>query len=114
MWQSKREKQLEALSTLQAEKIARIESASLAARFVPIAVPQATDMQAWYTHIAALGSDPLYLFYLTQLRREIIDNFETDGKTDSEFYRGQLAVIGKIFLDARKAANSLTGVGDAI
>jgi hypothetical protein len=114
LFKSKREKGLEELVELYREKIDEFKGnkENFASRFVPIAVPQENDMAAYWTKLTAFITDPLYVFYLTQLRREIVDNFEGNGKSGSEFYRGMLSAIGQIFLDARKAQKQLSGVKD--
>jgi hypothetical protein len=66
-----------------------------------VQVPGANDQIAFHTKIANLLDDPLYLFYLNQLRRKATDSFEIDGNGKAEFYRGKLAAIGEIFIDAR-------------
>lgn len=110
MFKSKRECELEELVALYKNKLDAMESMNPSARYVAVQVPQADDMTAYWTKIAAFATDPLYVFYLSQLRREIVDNFEIKGQHQSEYYRGMLSAIGTIFSDARKAQNQLSGI----
>jgi hypothetical protein len=110
MFKSKREKELEELIALYKGKIEALENASPAAKYVAVQVPQASDMTAYWTKVAAFSTDPLYVFYLSQLRREIVDRFETMGDGKAEYYRGMLAAVGQMFNDARKSIEQLAGV----
>lgn len=102
----------EELLNLQNDKIKRIEdkNSNFASSFVFVPVPQPNDMLAYHQKMAALIDDPLYLFYISQLRRCIVDEFEASSEKNSEFYRGKLVAIGDIILDARKAKNQLGAV----
>jgi hypothetical protein len=73
--------------------------------YVHVPVPQTDeDMRALQLKIAQLTSDTLYLFYFADLRRKIIQQFESEsGRQYSEYFRGQLAFIGQIFEDSAKA-----------
>ncbi len=101
---------LEALVKAQEERLKQYRD-NPAAAFVSVPVPQENDMRAYWTKIAAFTADPLYLFYLSQLRREVVDNFEVASPDKAEFYRGQLAAIGQIFSDARRAKKSIDAAG---
>jgi hypothetical protein len=106
-WKSKRVKQLEELvGLLKAQLEAHRKPPENI--YTLVQIPQPTDHQTFHTHIANLTDDPFYLFYFTQLRRKTTDNFETHGKDNAEFYRGRLAAIGDIFLDARQSKAILT------
>lgn len=115
IFKTKRVKELEELLSIYKEKNSSLENKinNFAAMFVPLQVPQESDMTAYWTRISSLVSDPLFLFYLTQLRREIVDRFEANGKDSPEFFRGMLTTIGQIFTDARKAQRQITGGIDA-
>ena len=110
MWfKSKREKELEELCGIYKKALEETRASVLnyASSFVNVNVPTQEDMQAYHTKIAALTSDPLYLFYLTQLRRSVVDEFEIMGKDMPEYSRGKLALIGMLFQDSRKAKTQL-------
>ena len=81
------------------------------ARCVHVPVPGPEDMRSYHEAIAALTENPLYLFYLAQLRRTAVDGFEADGKTSPEYYRGMLAMVGMVFQDAKNARVKLLGSG---
>ena len=66
------------------------------------------DNKALLIKTAAFTTDTLYLFYFGDIRRRIIQQFESDaGRVNPEFYRGQLALIGEMFDDSVKARKHL-------
>jgi hypothetical protein len=88
------------------DRIERLERRVIAKEisdYVSVPIPQMSDSFEYTKSIANIVDNSLTLFYLTQLRRSIVDEFQHAGKDNSEFYRGQLAAIGKIFDDATKA-----------
>lgn len=106
-FKTKRECQLEELVEAYRTKLEAIPKASKVVEFVNVPVPQAEDMPEYWRKIAALVDDPFYLFWLVQLRRSIVDDFETSGSDKAEYYRGKLAMIGEIISDSRKAKNAM-------
>jgi hypothetical protein len=108
-FKSKRTRDIEELLNLYREKIAVLErqNNNLSAKYICIAVPQETDMEAYWTRISSLITDPFFVFYLSKLRRDIIDRFESSGENKAEYFRGMLTAIGQIFLDARSARSQL-------
>lgn len=108
-FKSKREKQLEQLVDLLKEKVAVNEqnNAIFVNSFTTIQVPRPEDMVAYWTALSKLVSDPLFVFYLTKMRTDILMGIEQDGKDKYEFYRGMLAANGQLFIDARKAQKKL-------
>jgi hypothetical protein len=114
-FKSKREKQLEQLVSLLQEKIAskEKENAVFVNSFTTIQVPRPEDMVAYWTALSKLVTDPLFVFYLTKMRTDILMGIEENGKDKYEFYRGMLAANGQLFIDARKAQKKLMeGVED--
>lgn len=99
---------LERLVTLLQKEIKAHEERkpNYASSFINVPPPSDDDLKAFALKIEAFVNDPLYLFYFVQLRREIVDAFEV-GQVNAEFSRGELAIIGKIFNDARKARGEL-------
>ena len=74
---------------------------------VPIPTTE-DDNRALLLKTAQLTTDTLYLFYFADLRRRIIQQFESEvGRTHSEYFRGQLALIGELFEDSGKARKHL-------
>jgi hypothetical protein len=108
-FKTKREKELEELCGMYKKQLEDLNKAvpNFASSFVCVGVPTPEDMKAYHTKIAALTTDPLYLFYLVQLRRSVVDEFEILGKDSPEYYRGKLALIGMLFQDAAKASKQL-------
>jgi hypothetical protein len=114
IFKTKRERDLEELINLYRGKIEKIknDNEKLEHKFIPIAVPRETDQRAYWEKITQLITDPLFVFYLNQLRFDIITEFEGNGKDNAEYYRGKLSAIGQIFMDARKAQKQLSGAKD--
>jgi hypothetical protein len=107
-FKTRREIDLELLVEVQQKQIDALQKPkNPSGQYIVCQVPQATDMRTYHEKLAALDSDPFYLFYLTQLRRSIVEGFEGSVGEKPEFYRGQLALLGLIIYDARKAKNLL-------
>jgi hypothetical protein len=107
MWKSKRTRDLERLIEVQQQQIELLQKPkNPSGQFVVVQVPQRDDMRTYYEKISALVTDPFYLFYITQLRRSIVDDFES-GKESPDIYRGKLALLGDIINDSRMARNQL-------
>jgi hypothetical protein len=104
---SSRESDLERLVEVQQKQIDELSrKKNPSGQFVVVNVPQRNDMRTYHEKISALVTDPFYLFYITQLRRSIVDDFEV-GKESPDIYRGKLSLLGNIINDARMAANQL-------
>lgn len=102
-WKSKREKELERLVEIQQQHIEYLQKPkNLSGYYTIVPVPQPEDMRTYYEKTAAFVTDQFYLFYITQLRRSIVDDFEA-GKESPDVYRGKLALLGDIIRDACKA-----------
>lgn len=102
----KRESELLELCNLYREQLAKAKERDLSgfSRYTVIPVPQTeTDERRLQEKVASLLEDPYFLFYISQLRRSIIDAFETSGRDMAEYYRGQLAMVGEIIRDAQRA-----------
>jgi hypothetical protein len=107
IWKSKRERDLERLIEVQQQQIDVLQKPkNPSGQFTIVPVPQRDDMRTYYEKISALVIDPFYLFYITQLRRSIVDDFEA-GKENPDIYRGKLELLGDIINDSRKAKNQL-------
>jgi hypothetical protein len=107
MWKSKRERDLERLIEVQQQQIDLLKKPkNPSGQFVVVPVPQRDDMRTYWEKISELVTDPFYLFYITQLRRSIVDDFES-GKESADIYRGKLLLLGDIINDSRKAKNQL-------
>ncbi len=106
-WKTKRERELEELVAAYQAQIKVLTDTQGSninpAQFVNVPIPQESDMPEYWRKLAALLDDNFYLFYLTQLRRTIVDQFEVNGNDKAEYFRGKLAVIGDIINDSRKA-----------
>jgi len=108
LFKTRREIDLERLVEVQQQQLDTLQKPkNPSGQFVTCQIPGPTDMRTYHEKIAALVDDPFYLFYLTQLRRTVVDEFEAAMNGNSEFFRGQLALIGLLFHDARKAKNQL-------
>ncbi len=111
-FKSKRETYLEELAAAYKAEIQTLKEENKAVdfgRFISIPKPSESDMPEYYRQLSALVDNEFLLFYLTQLRRSVVDEFEVAGKDSAEFYRGQLAAVGKVFSDASKAKRVLQG-----
>jgi hypothetical protein len=114
-FKSKREKDLEQLVKLQQEKIdnKEREDSRFIYSFTTIQVPRREDMVAYWQKLQTLITDPLFVFYLTKMRTDILMGIEENGQDKYEFFRGMLATNGQLFKDARKAqAELLKGGAD--
>lgn len=101
------------LTQLYKSKIDKLEEKPLFTpeNYIHIPVPSTEDdNRALLLKTAALTSDPLYLFYFADVRRRIIQQFESEtGRQYSEYFRGQLALVGQIFEDSGKARKHIGG-----
>jgi hypothetical protein len=106
VWNKNKEriKQLEELVKLYSEKLEEKKTVPV---YTLIRAPGTDDYTAFHTRISSLIEDPIFLFYLHQMRLKYTDQFEVSGKDMAEFYRGKLAAIGDLFLDARQSKNAL-------
>ena len=102
MFKSKRMKELEELVEHLQEKLEEATKAPIEI-FTLVQVPGPNDQVAFHTKISSLADDPIYMFYIDQLRRKATEGFERMGKDNAEFYRGKLAAFGEIILDARQS-----------
>ena len=64
--------------------------------------PGDSDAKEYCRAISNLTQSEFYLFYFDSLRRDITDKFSVSSGP-ADFFRGQLALIGKIFEDSRFA-----------
>jgi hypothetical protein len=75
--------------------------------FTVLRPPEAGDNIEFYRSIATLIDNKFLLFFLEQMRREFIEQFEVSGKELSEYYRGKLAAIGDLIKEARSAKKKM-------
>lgn len=107
MWKSKRTKQLEEYIDVLKSQVNALSDKKSVEIYTLVQVPGESDRDTFNRKIAGFIDDPFYLFYLTQARRKATDAFEANGKELSEYYRGKLAAIGEIFIDARQSKRIL-------
>jgi hypothetical protein len=107
IWKSKRTKDLERLCSEQSALIKQLNDKRVV--YSIIHAPDNGDLLEFNRCIADLTSNNFYLFYLSQKRREIVDEFEARGKENAEYYRGMLKSIGDIMQDSTNAAKQLQG-----
>ena len=107
-WKSKRMKELEKLVSLLEEQVKELKKPKEI--YTLVQVPGPNDQATFQKTIADFVDNPFYLFYFQQARRKATDDFEYKGKDMAEFYRGKLAAIGDIFLDARQAKMALNTI----
>ena len=75
-------------------------------RFVYVRPPTELDKEEWYRKLSLLCRDESLVFYFSKLQYEIMTMFGLE-KENSEFYRGQMAMITRIMKDSEIAADNL-------
>lgn len=113
-WKSKRERDLEDAIKLYQKMLGDMkkrETSDDLGRYVHVPAPKPEEVQEYQRRIAAFIEDRLYLFYLAQLRREVVDQFQNDRNASADYYRGKLAVIGDLISDGQRARSVLNGAG---
>lgn len=111
MFKSKREKQLEELTSLYAKKISKLETELVksSTQYVYVQVPAREHQFEYQKRIAEICDDKSFLFWFSQLQYSVLRDFEQDGKDNSEFYRGKLAMLKEIVDDSIKARDIVGG-----
>lgn len=98
---------IEELVMKQAEQIEALkEQLSANNRFVYVRPPTDVDNFNWYQKLSNLCTDECFVFYFAKLQYEIMAMFGCD-KENSEYYRGQMAMITRIAKDSEIAADNL-------
>lgn len=94
------------LLELYKEKIEKLEKDNLN-RFVYVKVPTSDDAEAFNIKLSEISTDPLYLFWMSKLQSNIINEFKCGGANSPDYYRGMIAMISIIMDDSRKAREML-------
>jgi hypothetical protein len=109
-FKTKRERLLEELITVYKKQIVDLQNPvplNPSGQYINVPIPQPNDMVEYWRCLSQLTDNMYSLFYLTQLRRSVVDEFEYSGKELAEYHRGQLAAIGMIFKDSQNAKKQL-------
>jgi hypothetical protein len=105
MWlKSKREQALEELVGLYKKNIAEIQ---VRPQYVAVRVPGPDDQIAYWQKLAELDGNDFFRWHLTHMRDGIVKAFVVQGKEYGEYFRGKLAALDDIVLDAKNAQRKL-------
>lgn len=85
----------------QLEQLVKLLSARDLTTMVPI--PRPEDI---ITAMASLATNKNLLYYFSEMRKDIIDEFMVGGTQSPDYYRGKLAAIAEIQEEARSARDA--------